>query len=149
MPITPPIFVLSDELHAFNSMAEAEAWLEPVDVRPDDRGYDSQGRLLRVVVRGEGRSGAIAAEEGDARVVLEPAEAGPGHADELRALLVAWLGRVEPSPDLAAAGLPDLIERAWRRTARRSEAAARQLTWALTAGLAVLLVLWIWWLAGP
>jgi hypothetical protein len=146
MPITPPIFVQSDDLHAFNSVAEAEAYLEPADVRPDDRAYDSQGRLLRVKVRGEGRSGAVAVEEGDARVVLERVEEGPGHAGELRTLLVGWLARVEPAPELAGASLPDLVERAWRRTARQTQASSRQLTWALTGGLALLLVVWVWWL---
>jgi len=41
-----------DELYVFRSKEEAESFMEPVDVEPDERGYDSEGRLLHVVVRG-------------------------------------------------------------------------------------------------
>ena len=47
-----PIFIRADELYVFRSKEEAESFMEPVDVEPDERGYDSEVRLLHVVVRG-------------------------------------------------------------------------------------------------
>src|SRR6266446_8794504 len=52
MSITTPIFIRADALYVFRSKEEAESFMEPVDVEPDERGYDSEVRLLHVVVRG-------------------------------------------------------------------------------------------------
>jgi hypothetical protein len=117
VPITPPIFVHGDDLLTFESVEEAESYLEPVDVHPDEQGYDSEGRLLEVVVRGEVRRGWISIDQSHARVELVPAEEVPSHAEELRAVLGDWLARVEREVIPPTASLPDLVERA-RKHAR-------------------------------
>ncbi len=124
--IRPPIFVHGDDLYVFDSLEEAEFGLEAVDVEPGEVAYDSEGRLLHVVVRGEIKVTRFGVNQHKARVELVQAEAQPDHAAELRRLLAGWLERAE-EPALAIANLAELVERALslkrgeqRRTARRT-----------------------------
>jgi hypothetical protein len=112
MPITGPIFVRADDdLLVFRSKEDAESSIEAADVERDERAYDSQGRLLHVVLRERRRWW----ERSRAEVELIPAEDAGGHAEELRALLVDWLPRTESAKsDLASMGLQELIQRAER-----------------------------------
>lgn len=64
-------------------------------MQPDERGYDSDGRLLRVVVRDEAQRTGVTIDQRRARAEIELAEEVPSHAEELRAALGAWLARVE------------------------------------------------------
>jgi hypothetical protein len=147
MPITPPIFVRSDDFLVFPSVEAAESFLEPVDVEPTDRGYDSEGRLIRVGVRGEVRRGGIGIDQSGARVELSLAEDAPGHADELRAALVTWLEQVEPGTNLASDNLAALVARANRHAAIVARVDANRARWILAAAGAVLVAAAAWWLA--
>jgi hypothetical protein len=147
MPITPPIFVHTDDLLVFPSVEAAESYLEPVDVEPTDRGYDSEGRLLRVGVRGEVRRGAIGVDQSSARVELCLAEDTPGHVDELRAALVTWLEQVEPGTIIASESLAALVARANRHAATVARTDARRAEWILGIAGAVLAAAAVWWFA--
>lgn len=147
MPMTPPIFVRSDGLLVFPSVEAAESFLEPADVEPTDRGYDSEGRLLRVGVRGQVRRGGIGLDQSGARVELRLAEETPGHADELRAALATWLEQVEPGTNIASEDLAALVARAKRHAATVARVDARRARWVLGVGGAVLIAVAAWWLA--
>jgi hypothetical protein len=43
--IKPPIIIVSDVVHTFSTIAEAEAYIEPWNAE-DCTGYDAEGRLL-------------------------------------------------------------------------------------------------------
>lgn len=145
MPIKPPIFVCSDDVYAFASKEEAESFLEPVDVAPDERGYDAEGRLLRVGVRGEVKRGRGYVDQSGARVELVLAEEQPGHREELRSRLAEWLRRAgQDSPALATASLEQLVERAASHAA--AAAAPRSMrNVKVTIALLVLGVVAVWW----
>jgi len=145
MPITPPIFVRSDDLYIFTSVAEAESYLEPVDVEPDEQGYDSEGRLLRVVVRGEVKRSGISIDQSRARVELVLAEEVPTHAEELRAVLGDWLARAEQVTVSPGDSLSDLVKRARKYALDTAVAPQRRMSLAFTVAVAVLLGLFIWW----
>ncbi len=144
MPITPPIFIRSDDLLSFSSVEEAASYIEPVDVEPTDKGYDAEGRLLRVLVRGEVKSGPFGIDQRGARVEILQAEETPGHAEELRVLLADWLGRVRPAPDLPSANLSELVARV-RALTTEAEAGGRRMMRVVFIGLVALLALWAWW----
>lgn len=109
MPITPPIFIRADELLVFDSVAQAESCLEPVDVQPDERGYDAEGRALFVRVVGEVKHRWIWIDQSGARVEIVLAEDTPAHAEELRSVLASWLSELEGAP--VTASLAELVER--------------------------------------
>ncbi len=116
MPITPPVFVRTDDFPIYGSVADAQLDIEPVDVSPEDRAYDAEGRALAIRVRGEvkkhwfvrDRLGVI--DQSGARVEITLAEEDPTHGEELRAELVGWLTQVEDAP--ADGTLAELVERA-------------------------------------
>ena len=135
MPIVPPVFIRGDDLYIFASVADAESYLEPPDVEPDERGYDSEGRLLRVVVRRRGMGV-------NPWVELVLAEEAPSHAEELRAVLGDWLARAERVAVSPTASLPDLVERAGKHAENLGANPGRGVTLVLAAGVAVLLGLW-------
>jgi hypothetical protein len=115
--IVPPIFVDPDLPLLFESVAEAEDLLDPADLGPDEKGYDGEGRLLRVrVVRRFGK-GADGTGEVQARVEITAAEERPTHLEDLRQALASWLGRTSsPRADLSRAALADLIGMARERS---------------------------------
>lgn len=88
VPIVPPIFVHGDDLHVFASRSEAESWLE--DCEPEDRAFDSEGRLLRISGRKSWSAGNLVTRKyGGVTVTL--AEDAPTHQEELRRLIADWL----------------------------------------------------------
>lgn len=96
--LTAPIFVTEGlDIRMFQSPEEAERWLEPWWVR-EDRGkvYDAEGRLLKLKV-------------GDKRVIILSWEAEPVHAEDLRALLSAFL-QITHNEKFENRALPDLID---------------------------------------
>jgi hypothetical protein len=115
---TPPIFILGDDLYVLPSVEWAQSWLEPVDIGPGEKGYDAEGRLLRVTVRGQVRRGRWTVNQSGARVELQLAEETPAHAAELQAALRDWLGRAEPDVALGDATLQELVQRAERHMMR-------------------------------
>lgn len=145
MPMKPPLFVCSDDVYAFASKEEAESFLEPVDVEPDERGYDAEGRLIRVVARGEVRQGRGWVDQSRARVELVLAEEEPSHREELRTQLAEWLRRAgQDSPTLETASLEQLVERAASHAA--AAAAPRSIrNVKVTIALLVLGVVAVWW----
>lgn len=108
--------MLTDDLLIFETLAHAESWIEPVDVSPDDRAWDAEGRALSVRVRGEIKRGWIAIDQHKARVEIVATEDDPTHAEELRTELVAWLGQVEGSTPTGT--LAELVQRARRYAVR-------------------------------
>lgn len=116
MPITPPVFVRSDDLYIFDTVADAESWLEPVDVEPDKHGYDAEGRALLVRVVGKVKKGWLGIDQSGARVEVSLAEESPTHAEELRGELVRWLTAIDGA--VPAGGLAELVERARRHVVR-------------------------------
>ncbi|HEX9049461.1 MAG TPA: hypothetical protein VF841_02910 [Anaeromyxobacter sp.] len=110
MAITPPIFVLADELLVFDTVTAAESFLEPVDVEPGERGFDSEGRALLVRVVGEVAKGRFSVNQSRARVEIVLAEEAPTHAHELHDVLVRWLTAVEGAAPSDA--LAELVARA-------------------------------------
>lgn len=114
--IVPPIFVDPELPLLFESVAEAEEALEPTELGADEKGYDSEGRLLRVRVIRPFGMGAGGEGELPARVEITAAEREPTHLEDLRLALASWLGRTStPRRDLSQAPLQELIERARAR----------------------------------
>ncbi len=78
--ICPPIIV--DEqgtATVFESIEDAERYLEPIDVRNEEYvAYDSEGRLLRLLPTSP-------------RITIENAELEPRHSSEVRDLLIRLL----------------------------------------------------------
>lgn len=91
--IDSPIIVAEGrDVALFVSVAEAESYLEPIDAADGIyRGYDAEGRLLKVEPDGSG-------------VRVRAAEGSPGHVGELGDLLRGFLERVgepvDPGCDL-------------------------------------------------
>jgi hypothetical protein len=150
MPITAPIFVHADDVLVFHSKEEAESYLEPVDVEPDERGYDAEGRLLYVVVRGNVELGHWSVDQSRARVELVLAEEVPSHGEELRILLLDWLRRADGTNHEPTAGtLTELVERAERVSRHHAEQDAQRRSkmtlWAVGVGVtAGCVALWQW-----
>jgi hypothetical protein len=110
----PPIFILGDDLYVLPSVEYAERWIEPVAVEPSEKGFDAQGRLLRITVRGEVMRGVWTVNQSGARVEIALVEEGPGHAHELEMALRRWLDRTERQVDLSGMVLEDLVRLASR-----------------------------------
>jgi hypothetical protein len=147
--VTPPIFVRADDLHIFDSVEEAESWMEPVDVEPGEVAYDAEGRLFHVVVRGVVKESGFSIDQSGARVELVRVEAQPGHAEDLRRVLVEWLGRVEQGADLNGASLAAMVERARSWNARQSTGVSPLAKTVIVAIGLTLLATGIWWARTP
>ncbi len=99
--ITPPIIV--DEqgtATVFESVEDAERYLEPIDVRNGEYvAYDSEGRLLRLLPTSP-------------RITIENADLEPHHANEVRELLVRLLSYTGvPVEILRSESLQELVAR--------------------------------------
>lgn len=95
----PLIIAEGLDLHLYDSLQEAELYLEPVDVQDGIYvGYDFEGRELLLTVR-------------DDRVEISAAEASPGHQRQLAELLRAALAAVGRPAD-PGADFPELVEAA-------------------------------------
>lgn len=116
-PPRPPLLVWeSGDLHAFQSVAEAESSLEPPDLRNGAyRGFDSDGRLLALstAVRRERFLGVLSVSR--ERVSVALAEESPNHRDELMGILQRFLAAVgKPAETLTAMTFEELIAEASR-----------------------------------
>ncbi len=100
----PPIVIDGDGGPLiFGTVMEAEGYLEPIDVVNNEywAAYDSEGRLLRLI-------------PGRRTVSIEPADATPSHAADLRELLRDLLGRYGWTRDrLSRASLTELVDAAY------------------------------------
>lgn len=98
--IKTPIFLdESGDVLVFESVEYAERYIEPIDVANDEYvGYDSEGRLLHLMVTDR------------RRVSICSAEPDPEHSDELRRILVRFLAYLGESESwLSKASLQDLV----------------------------------------
>jgi len=99
--IEPPIILdESGDTGVFDSIESAELDMEPIDVE-DNRyvAFDSVGRLLRILPT-------------TPRVTLEAAEEFPNHAEQVRALLIKFLGDCgSTDPNLPTLTLEQLVQR--------------------------------------
>lgn len=91
---TPIIIAEGWDVYLYNSIADAEGYMEPIDVEDAIyKGYDAEGKLLTISTDGK-------------KVFISAAEDGPKHARELEDFLRECLARVkekaaaEQSPDL-------------------------------------------------
>lgn len=113
--ITPPIFVDDDGLLPFDSIADAETFLEPAHTTESARGFDAEGRLLHIRVEGAVKNVWGGTRQRGARVVITLVEETPTHAEELKALLAAELSRAPSRTprgadrDLSSRSLRDLV----------------------------------------
>lgn len=99
--ISPPVII--DEhgtATIFESVENAERYLEPIDVRNKEYvAYDSEGRLLRLLPTSP-------------RITIESAEVEPNHSSEVRDLLIHLLTYTGVSPDtLRKEALQELVAR--------------------------------------
>lgn len=79
-----PIFVVEglDDVYVFPSVEEAALWLEPWWVeQKEGSAYDAEGRLLELSI-----------DKYNVRISL--GEESPGHASELRSILISFLNAV-------------------------------------------------------
>jgi hypothetical protein len=104
----PPIIADNrGDLCVFETIAQAESYMEPVDVRNGEYVvFDSEGRSLVPVVASNGNR---------ERTVLKSAESTPAHAKALRDALIRFLAKTRfasPSPEkMSLAQLLDLMPR--------------------------------------
>ena len=99
--IVPPVIISeSGDVDVFESVEDAEKYLEPVDVRAGRFvAFDSEGRSLLLYPTSP-------------RISIALAEETPSHAEELSVLLKRFLGQVGVAhPSLESDSLPELIEK--------------------------------------
>jgi hypothetical protein len=97
-----PIFINErGDVSVFESVEDAEHYIEPIDVANNEYvGYDSEGRLLQLTVTDANR------------VNIRSAESVPRHAAELRKALTWFLSYVGVSENwLSNASLQELVEK--------------------------------------
>jgi hypothetical protein len=97
---TPIIVDENGPVYIFETLKDAELYLEPIDVSNNRYvAYDSEGRLLRL-------------RPTEPRVTIESAESIPTHSSELRAALIGYLGYFGVDKDwLAQASLKEMVEK--------------------------------------
>ena len=98
---TPIIIDSFGDVLVFESVEDAECYLEPIDVANDEYiGYDSEGRLLQLLVTDSNR------------VSIQSAESEPKHSAELRKVMTFFLSNIGVSESwLSDASLQKLVER--------------------------------------
>ncbi len=116
---TAPLYLWDpDDLCIFNSIEEAQSWLEPIDVKNGVRfAYDAEGRRLKVEV--ELVTDSLLVIKWSKEIVrirlLDPNDRRP---EELRQILIAALcalSDVDEDPELSDLPLKELQERALKR----------------------------------
>ncbi len=97
---TPIIVDQNGDVMFFGSVEEAEAYIEPIDVKNNEYvAFDSEGRLLRLIAT-------------IPRVTIEQAELNPAHAEMLRQTLIQFYENLGiPENQLRADSLQQLITR--------------------------------------
>jgi hypothetical protein len=102
--VKPPI-IADNRGHTlvFETPAEAESYMEPVDVRNGEyRVFDSEGRLLMPQVDSKGRR---------ERTTLKSAELVPTHEEEVRSILLRVLAKLRiTAPGMDVMNLMQLLD---------------------------------------
>ncbi len=122
--LEPPLLLWeSGDLHIFDSVPEAESWLEAVDVRDGIyRGFDARGRLLMLGTSLKVSKVLGLLKTAIERVVISSAEEVPGHREELRGILLKFLAACgDDSEALGRMSLDELIVRARPPMGRRNK----------------------------
>jgi hypothetical protein len=99
VPIKPPIVVTEGgDTDVFESIRDAELYLEPIDVGDGKLvAYDSEGRLLRLI-------------PSEPRITIECEEWEPQHAHEVHETLMEFLRSVGlPEEQLTGKSLHELV----------------------------------------
>lgn len=113
---TPPIFVWEPaDLATFDSVAEAESYLEPVDVRGElYTAYDADGRRLALGIRGEPSSFLWKKFEKEF-VTIRCDDNSVSHRGELQRILTEYLVRIgSPVAEVVALSWEQLVATARR-----------------------------------
>ncbi len=111
----PPIIVDNrGDVGILKSVESAEKSLEPIDVLNSEYViYDSEGRLLKASVEEKKVSSVFGVPVHRESVVLSPVDQEPAHEDDLRRVLIRFLGKVSKSTEaLEDYSLEQLIDRA-------------------------------------
>jgi hypothetical protein len=98
--ISTPVFLgESGDVLVFDSIEYAEHYIEPIDVINNEYvGYDSEGRLLELLVTD------------GTHVSMRAAECAPNHSDDLRKMLIHFLESMGESLRwLSDASLPEIV----------------------------------------
>jgi hypothetical protein len=114
-PPTPPIVVdnTRDGVSFYASVQVMERELEPWYPRDEQFvAYDAEGRLVEMIVEQRERTGRFGRRLRHEVVTASATEMAPTHADELRASLIAQLGRQNGDIDMAdTAPLHEVLRR--------------------------------------
>ena len=109
----PPIIVIGDDLEIFESVGDAERYIEAPDVHKGQTvAYDSEGRLLELRAPGQGTSTFLGVRTYDVRqpISISDAEPEPSHQSELSSCLRDYLHRLSLSEEtLSQMSLAELI----------------------------------------
>lgn len=107
-----PLFIDNNgDILVFESVQDAENWIEPIDVRNGEyEAFDAEGCLLRLTLEKEPGFWKFARET----VKISSAENEPSHADELRKRLLRFLKVANDRPIDDNASLSQLVNTARR-----------------------------------
>lgn len=108
----PPIFVDdSGDLLVFESVAAAEHYLEPNDIKVDKEIYDSQGRKLKASPT-KGTTSFIGIPIKRESVTITSTEKEPQHESQLRYLLLKFLSKTFKDSSFESLSTDQLVQRA-------------------------------------
>ncbi|SFL83788.1 hypothetical protein [Nitrosomonas communis] len=92
----PIIVVEHGDVAIFNSAANAEIWLEPIDVKNGEYvAYDRDGRLLQLVIKLIEKPSFIGEVKSIESVKISGAEEGVNHVIALRKALINFFKKTE------------------------------------------------------
>lgn len=101
------------DLLVFNSVEDAQNYIEPIDVQNKEYiAYDSEGRLLDILIITEKPNRFSSLVGKGEQIVLQPAESEPRHATELHNKLIHYFTQLGEAPEqLSRATLTDLAQK--------------------------------------
>ena len=107
--IKPPIVIdESSDIDVFDSVAHAESYLEPIDVKNNlFVAYDSEGKLLRPLPTSP-------------TITIDSAESEPNHLNELREVLIKFITQMSiPVEQLRKSTTQELVQKALQYKVRQ------------------------------
>ena len=106
----PPIIIdESGDVAIFETAETASVYLEPPDIINEEYvAYDSEGRLLKLSLS----DSRMPINYERMKIIIEPTEAEPSHASDLRKILMRFLSYLGISKDwVVSASLKDLVSK--------------------------------------